>query len=220
MDLNLNEYELRALAALVEKQIATPDYYPLTRNALINACNQKNHRDPVVAYDEPTVERAIESLKEKKLVYFFHGAESRVPKYGHLFPKAFDLTEGEVALMCVLILRGPQTSGELRSRSPHLHNFESLAEVESLLQGLASRETPLVVKLPRQTGERESRYAHLLGGEVIVEAGEADQPSASAAPRARADNEKIAELERAVESLREELGSLKQQFAEFKKQFE
>jgi uncharacterized protein YceH (UPF0502 family) len=101
-----------------------------------------------------------------------------------------------------------------------LHNFESLAEVESLLQGLASRETPLVVKLPRQTGERESRYAHLLGGEVIVEAGEADQPSASAAPRARADNEKIAELERAVESLREELGSLKQQFAEFKKQFE
>ncbi|MBO0799764.1 MAG: YceH family protein, partial [Blastocatellia bacterium] len=133
----LNEYELRVLGTLVEKQIATPDYYPLSLNALTNGCNQKNHRDPVVSYDESVVSCALDGLKEKKLVYVFHGSEARVPKYGQIFPKAFDLNEAEVALMCVLILRGPQTPGELRSRTSHLYNFENLSDVENSLQILA-----------------------------------------------------------------------------------
>jgi uncharacterized protein YceH (UPF0502 family) len=168
LNATLNEYELRALGAMVEKHIATPDYYPMTLNALVNACNQKNHRDPVVSYDETIVAKALDGLREKNLAYVFHGSEARAPKYGHLFPKAFDLSEAETPLMCVLILRGPQTSGELRSRTQHLRSFGSLAEVETLLQGLSLRDMPLVVKLPRQPGSRESRFAHLLGGPVAT----------------------------------------------------
>jgi hypothetical protein len=216
----LNEYELRVVGALVEKQIATPDYYPMTLNALVNACNQKNHRDPVVAYDEATVAKALETLREKNLAYVFHGSEARAPKYGHLFPKAFDLSEAEVPLMCVLVLRGPQTPGELRSRSQHLRAFESLAEVETLLQGLSLREEPLIVKLPRQHGSRESRFAHLLGGPVEVEQVEAAPRASSPVQHAQAGNEKIAKLEEEVATLQQELNELKQQFAEFRKQFE
>ncbi|MGH9753820.1 MAG: YceH family protein [Blastocatellia bacterium] len=220
MNATLNEYELRALAALVEKQIATPDYYPMTLNAMVNACNQKNHRDPVVSHDETIVARAIESLREKNLAYVFHGSDARVPKYGHLFPKAFDLSKAEVPLMCVLILRGPQTPGELRSRSQHLYSFESLAEVETLLQGLSLRDEPLIVKLPRQAGARESRFAHLLGGPVEVEQIEAEPRTTPSVQHAQAENEKIAKLEEEVASLRQELSELKQEFADFKKQFE
>jgi hypothetical protein len=216
----LNEYELRVLGALVEKQIATPDYYPMTLNALVNACNQKNHRDPVVAYDEATVAKALETLREKNLAYVFYGSEARTPKYAHLFPKAFDLSEAEVPLMCVLVLRGPQTPGELRSRTQHLHSFESLAEVEDLLQRLSSREEPLVVKLPRQPGSRESRYAHLLGGQVEFEQTEVAPRAEPVARASRGESEKIAKLEEEVVTLRQELNELKQQFADFKKQFE
>lgn len=214
MERILNEYELRVLGALVEKHIATPDYYPMTVNALVNACNQKNHRDPVVSYDEPTVARALESLREKNLAYIFHGSDSRVPRYGHLFPKAFDLIEPEVALMCVLILRGPQTPGELRSRSAHLHQFENLALVESLLQALSLRDEPLVVKLPRQQGSRESRFAHLLGGPV-----EAETPSLQS-PTSNSSHDRIDSLEEEINSLRAELADLKAQFENFKTQFE
>jgi uncharacterized protein len=217
----LNEYELRALGALVEKQIATPDYYPMTLNALINACNQKNHRDPVVSYDETIVARALDSLREKNLAYVFHGTEARAPKYGHLFPKGFDLSEAEVPLMCVLILRGPQTSGELRSRTQHLRSFESLAEVETLLQGLSIRDNPLIVKLPRQPGSRESRFAHLLGGPVEMEQRESPPhqiPLAPSTQKTQVENDKIAKLEEEVASLRQELIELKQQFMEFKKE--
>jgi hypothetical protein len=220
MSITLNEYELRALGALVEKQIATPDYYPMTLNALVNACNQKNHRDPVVAYDEATVAKALEGLREKNLAYVFHGSEARAPKYGHLFPKAFDLSEAEVPLMCVLVLRGPQTPGELRSRSQHLRAFESLAEVETLLQGLSLRDEPLIVKLPRQPGSRESRFAHLLGGAVEMEQVEAAPRAPSSVQQSQAGNEKIAKLEEEVAALRHELNELKQQFADFRKQFE
>lgn len=220
MGITLNEYELRALGALVEKQIATPDYYPMTLNALVNACNQKNHRDPVVAYDEATVAKALETLREKNLAYVFHGSEARAPKYGHLFPKAFDLSEAEVPLMCVLVLRGPQTPGELRSRSQHLRAFESLAEVETLLQGLSLRDEPLIVKLPRQPGSRESRFAHLLGGAVEMEQVEAAPRAPSSVQQSQAGNEKIAKLEEEVAALRHELNELKQQFADFRKQFE
>jgi uncharacterized protein len=216
----LNEYELRALGALVEKQIATPDYYPMTLNALVNACNQKNHRDPVVAYDDETVARALESLREKNLAYVFHGSEARAAKYGHLFPKAFDLSEADVPLMCVLILRGPQTPGELRSRTQHLRSFESLAEVETLLQGLSLREEPLIVKLPRQPGSRESRFAHLLGDQVEVEQRVTAPNPSLAIQQSQAENERIVKLEEEIVSLRQELIELKQHFADFRKQFE
>lgn len=217
VDTVLNEYELRVIGALVEKQIATPDYYPMTLNAIVNACNQRNHRDPVVAYDEQTVTRALDSLREKKLAYTFHGSEARSVKYGHVFPKAFDLDEAETALMAVLILRGPQTPGELRSRTQHLHTFEGLPEVESLLQGLASRTEPLVVKLPRQPHSRESRFAHLLGGEINVELLEQAEPAGRSA---KAGDDRIAKLEEQVATLQNELTELKQQFADFRKQFE
>jgi len=213
----LNEYELRALGALVEKQIATPDYYPMTLNALVNACNQKNHRDPVVSYDETIVARALDTLREKNLAYVFHGSEARAPKYGHLFPKAFDLSEAEIPLMCVLILRGPQTPGELRSRTQHLRSFESLAEIETLLQGLSLRDKPLIVRLPRQPGSRESRFAHLLGGPVETEPGEIPLHQSPSAHKAQAQNDKVAKLEEEIASLRRDLTELKQQFAEFKR---
>jgi uncharacterized protein YceH (UPF0502 family) len=214
----LNEYELRALGAMVEKHIATPDYYPMTLNALVNACNQKNHRDPVVSYDETIVAKALDSLREKNLAYVFHGSEARAPKYGHLFPKAFDLSEAETPLMCVLILRGPQTSGELRSRTQHLRSFGSLAEVETLLQGLSLREEPLIVKLPRQPGSRESRFAHLLGGPVEMEQSEAPPHLAPSVLQRHSENDKIAKLEEEIASLRMELSDLKQQFAELKRE--
>jgi len=216
----LNKYELRALGALVEKQIATPDYYPMTLNALVNACNQKNHRDPVVSYDDAIVARALETLREKNLAYVFHGSEARAPKYGHLFPKAFELSEAEVPLLCVLILRGPQTPGELRSRAQHLRIFENLAEVETLLQGLSLREEPLIVKLPRQPGSRESRFAHLLGDPIEMEQRVAALHSATPVQSAQAENERIAKLEEEIVSIRQELNELRQQFADFRKQFE
>jgi len=214
----LNEYELRALGAMVEKHIATPDYYPMTLNALVNACNQKNHRDPVVSYDETIVAKALDGLREKNLAYVFHGSEARAPKYGHLFPKAFDLSEAETPLMCVLILRGPQTSGELRSRTQHLRSFGSLAEVETLLQGLSLRDEPLVVRLPRQPGSRESRFAHLLGGPVEMEQSEAAPRPAPSVLQRQSDNDKIAKLEEEIASLRMELSDLKEQFADLKRE--
>jgi uncharacterized protein YceH (UPF0502 family) len=220
LDVVLNEYELRVLGVLVEKQIATPDYYPLSLNALTNGSNQKNHRDPVVSYDEATVTRAMDGLKEKKLAYAFHGSEARVPKYGHLFPKAFELNEAEVAVMCVLILRGPNTPGELRSRTSHLYHFEQLSDVENTLQNLSSREQPLVVKLARLPGARESRYAHLLGGPVSADDVAASPKTESTVPRAPADDGQLARLEEELKSMRREIDELKREFTKFKSQFE
>lgn len=223
MDTILNEYEVRVLAALVEKKITTPEYYPLTLNSLMNACNQKSSRDPVVSYDESIVQKVLSSLRDKKLAYVFSGADARVPKYGHLFPEAMDLSYGETAVMCVLMLRGPQTPGELRSRTASLHNFDSLEDVELALQSLSDlefRKHPLVLKLPRQPGTKESRYAHLLSGEINVE----QLPVAAApAPRstaARVDDERVARLEAEIAVLKQGLAALQQQLIEFKKQFE
>ncbi len=225
MDVILNEYELRVLGALVEKKITTPEYYPLTLNSIINACNQKSSRDPVVSYDESTVQRALNSLREKKFAYVFSGADARVAKYGHLFPEAMDLSHAETAIMCVLMLRGAQTPGELRTRTTSLYNFEALVDVELALQSLADedlRKHPLIVKLPRQPGTKESRYAHLLSGEVNIE-----QLPVIAAPRASSssssasiNSERIVTLEAEVALLKQELAELKQQFAAFKQQFE
>jgi uncharacterized protein len=216
LDPQLNEYEVRVVATLVEKQISTPDYYPMTLNALINACNQKNNRSPVTAYDEEMVTRALNSLREKKLAFVFHGSEARVAKYGHVFPKAYDLSPQDVAIMCVLMLRGPQTPGDIRSRSGNLYNFESLAEVETTMDALLSRDDPgLIVRLPRGPGMKESRYAHLLSGDVMVEQIE------SATPRSdRADTEKLSALEETIAGLRHDLDQLKAELAEFRKQFE
>jgi uncharacterized protein YceH (UPF0502 family) len=221
MDLTLNETEIRVLGALVEKQIATPEYYPLSLNALTHACNQKSNRDPVVAYDEQTVIQSLGSLREKKLVWLFKGADSRVLKYGHIFPEAFDLSDREVAVMCVLMLRGPQTVGELRSRTGHLHSFDHLSDVEATLQSLTEREgKPLVVKLPRQAGFKESRYAHLLGGPIIIEELEAAPGATSQGPRTHSLSERVSLLQTEVEALRRELSEMQEQFQQFRKQFE
>lgn len=221
MDLTLSETEIRVLGSLVEKQIATPEYYPLSLNALTHACNQKNNRDPVVAYDEQMVIQTLDSLREKKLVWVFKGVDSRVPKYGHIFPEAFDLNDREVAVLCVLMLRGPQTAGELRARTGHLRSFEGLAEVESTLQSLAERDgDPMVVKLPRQVGFKESRYTHLLGGPVNFEEIETAPRAAFQAARSSPITERVSLLQEEVETLRRELSELREQFLTFKKQFE
>ncbi|MCI0665349.1 MAG: YceH family protein [Acidobacteria bacterium] len=211
----LNEFELRVVGSLIEKQIATPAYYPMTLNALTNACNQKNHRDPVVSYDEATVERAIDGLRAKNMAYVFHGSEARVPKYAQQFSKYFELNPSEVAVLCVLILRGPQTPGELRSRTAHLQHFEQLSEIENTLQSLMSRDQPLIARLARQTGARESRYAHLIGGEIDVEEHSEITPN-----QKQPERDRIGKLEEELSLMRQELEQLKGQFQEFKKQFE
>jgi uncharacterized protein len=219
----LNETEVRVVGSLVEKQLTTPEYYPLTLNALMHACNQISNRDPAVSYDERTVAQAVESLREKNLAYVFYGSDSRVPKYKHVMTEIFHLSPPELALLCVLMLRGVQTIGELRGRTNRMYEFADLAEVESTLDGLMTREDePLVMKLPRQAGQKDSRYAHLLAGEIAVE-----EQSAARPPRAeravlevRAENEKVAQLEAEVAALRGELSKLRQQFDEFRKQFE
>jgi len=211
MDLVLSEPEIRVLGSLVEKETTTPDYYPLTLNALVNACNQKTNREPVVSYDEDDVRDALDGLREKDLVIICGPRDSRVPKYDNYLADKLGLTPAEVAVMCVLLLRGPQTPGELRARTERMHAFEELSEIEATLDGLASREeSPLVARLPRQPGRKEYRYAHMLGGEVALDStgglGEPDSPTEST-------REKIERLEAEIEELRRE-------FAEFKKQFE
>ena len=220
----LNRVEVRVLGSLIEKQITTPEYYPLTLNALTNACNQTSNRDPVVSFDDKTAVRALESLREKKLVWMVTGAGSRVPKYEHRMAETFTLAEQEVAVLGVLMLRGPQTVGEIRGRTARMYEFQSLDEVEQVLDALMISEPhPFVTKLPRQPGTKESRYAHLLGGEVKIERIE-EQPAIArlepAALEVRAENERMAKIEEEMEALRLELSELRQQFLEFKKQFE
>ena len=218
MEQILNDVEVRVLGSLIEKGIATPEYYPLTLNALTRACNQKSNRHPVVSFDEKAVVRAVEGLMDRKLARRVIGDDSRVPKYRHIVTEAFAFTEPEVAAVCMLLLRGPQTPGEIRGRAERLYSFGSLEEVESTLRGLMDRAAgPLVVQLPRQPGRKESRYAHLFSGEIEVEQAELLEP---AALEVHAENERIASLEHEVESLRQEIEDLRQEFAEFRKQFE
>jgi uncharacterized protein YceH (UPF0502 family) len=217
----LDEVEVRVLGALVEKQITTPEYYPLTLNALVLACNQKSNRHPVVAYDEETVNGAIESLRGKNLVYVFYGSTSRVPKYKHMMGEIFELGPQELALMCVLMLRGPQTVGELRGRTDRLYDFSGLNEVEETLRLLSDKEPQsLAVKLARQPGQKEVRYAHLLSGEVSIDyAPEREGASAEDASKpVRSD--RIKDLEQEVETLKGEVNRLRQEFEDFKKQFD
>lgn len=206
----LSDIETRVLGALVEKQISTPEYYPLTLNALTLACNQKNNRHPVTAYAENEVAQAVETLREKNLVYVFYGSTSRVPKFKHVMPEVLHLNAAETALMCVLMLRGPQTPGELRGNAARLYEFSGLDEVEQTLNGLITHEPDnLVARLPRQAGQKEVRFGHLLSGEISVEpVAEVERP----APRQS--------LEQRIEALAGEVETLKAQFEEFKKQFE
>lgn len=208
----LTDIETRVLGALVEKQVTTPEYYPLTLNALTLACNQKNNRHPVTAYGENEVAQALERLREKNLAYIFYGSTSRVPKYKHVMPEVLHLNAAETALMCALMLRGPQTPGELRGNAARLHEFSGLDEVEQTLSGLITHEPDqLVTRLPRQLGQKEVRFAHLLSGEVPIETA-APAPAERSAPRQS--------LEQKIDALAEEVEKLKAQFEEFKKQFE
>jgi uncharacterized protein YceH (UPF0502 family) len=211
VEFTLHPIEARVLSALIEKEITTPEYYPLSLNALINACNQKSNRDPVVSYDEETVLEAIELLRNKGLTTTITGAGSRVPKYAHRFSEKLNLGRREIAILCELMLRGPQTVGEVRNRTERLHRFNDLAEVESLLE----RMTEFVVRLPRRAGEKESRYGHLLSGPVDV--AEAEEAHVEAGSR---QHDRIGALEAEVDQLRGELEELKRQFADFRRQFE
>ncbi len=217
---SLTPAEVRVLGSLIEKQVTTPDYYPLTLNALTNACNQLNNRDPVVSFDESTVVRALDGLRDKRLATLFHGAESRVAKYRHNLGDAIPLTPAEIALLCTLMLRGPQTLGELRSRTERLFKFDNLPEVEAALDGLIARTPPLVTRLARQPGTKESRYAQLLGGPVEAGPPERILPVETAAASVSTDHDRIASLEQEVADLRRQMAELSQQLADFRKQFE
>ena len=205
----LDPIEVRILGSLLEKEITTPEYYPLSLNALINACNQKSNRDPVVHFDEETVEHGLATLRDKGLLLSITGAGSRVPKYGHRISERLNLGRPELAILCELMLRGPQTPGELRNRAERMHPFDDLAQVESVIERLPE----LVVKLPRRPGEKESRYTHLLSGPPDV-----DQTEPQVQQVTRPD--KIGALEAELAQLRTELEELKEQFRGFKKQFE
>jgi len=213
----LNDVEVRVLGALIEKDITTPDYYPLSLNALVNACNQKNNRDPVTSLEESAVRDALSSLQDKGLAGPASGAESRVTKYEHRLQEVFNFGRPEVAVLCVLLLRGPQTVGELRGRSERMHRFNDLAEVQSALQRLIQREPPLAKVLPRQPGTKEARYVHLLAGDSAEW-----QPTATAEPGAGVAPpvpDRITELEHQVTSLRDEIAGLREELAAFRKQF-
>ena len=216
MNIVLNPAEARVLGALIEKDITTPDYYPLSLNALINACNQKNNREPVTNFDEETVRLALRNLSDKRLAGPAGGADGRVTKYEHRLQEVFNFTRPETAILCVLLLRGPQTPGELRGRTERMHRFEDLDEVLSGLQQLIRREPPLAKALGRRPGTKEIRYAHLLSGDV--EAWE--PPAETASSSGSADAERLIQLEEQVATLRNEVAELKQQMAEFKRQFE
>jgi uncharacterized protein YceH (UPF0502 family) len=215
MELNLTETEVRVLGSLIEKDITTPEYYPLSMNALVNACNQKSNRDPVMQLDEQAVRDALEGLQQQRMAGPARGADSRVTKYEQRLQEVFNFTRPEIAVLCVLLLRGPQTPGELRGRAERMHRFEALDDVQSALQKLMQREPPLAKVLPRQPGTKESRYAHLLAGDVVVP--ELPAPASAAVAD---DAARIARLEEEVAALRRDVGEVKDQMERFRKQFE
>jgi uncharacterized protein YceH (UPF0502 family) len=215
--------EARVLGALIEKDITTPDYYPLSLNALVNACNQKNNRDPVMTLDEGAVRDALATLQEKRMAGPASGADSRVTKYEHRLQEVFNFDRREMAIVCVLLLRGPQTPGELRGRTDRMYHFETLEDVISTIDRLARRQPPLARILPRQPGTKEARYTHLFSGEPteadVVQESVARAPSPAAAG-ANSTADRIANLEAEVARLREELTEVQQQLAAFRRQFE
>jgi uncharacterized protein len=213
----LNAAEARVLGSLVEKDITTPDYYPMSLNALVNACNQKNNREPVTNYDEETVRLALRNLSEKQLAGPAKGADGRVTKYEHHLQEVFNFTRQETALMCVLLLRGPQTPGELRGRTERMYQFEHLDDVVVGLQQLMRRDPPLAKALGRRPGTKEIRYAHLLSGDV-----EAWEPTAEGASASGIsdENERVAHLEEQVAALQKDVAEIRQQMDELKRKWE
>jgi uncharacterized protein YceH (UPF0502 family) len=212
------------LGSLFEKENTTPDYYPLTLNALVAACNQKSSRDPVVSYSEDQVQGALDSLREKGLSRMITSSEGgRVPRYRHVFAEAFSLNQAQAAALCVLMLRGPQTAGEIRGRTNRIYEYASLAEVQETLDELAHRiPRALVAQLPRQAGTKEPRYAHLFGGPIDAEAMASLRPEGASSETPVDDDtrQRIGKLESEVESLRAEIDDLKQAWEAFRKQFE
>ena len=219
MDIILNDLEVRVLGSLIEKELTTPEYYPLSLNSLTNACNQKSNRDPAMTLAEEDVVRALDSLRFKQLAVLSADG-GRVPKYRHLMAEKLGLMPAEQAIICELLVRGPQTVGELRTRGERMYPFGDLAAVEEVLQELLIRETPLITLLPRQPGRKEGRYAQLFSG--VPESSD-ESPEARPEParqRVMAENERIAKLEGDVASLQEEVVNLRRLMEEFKKQFE
>ena len=223
MEWNLGAAEARVLGALMEKETTTPDYYPLSLNALINACNQKSNRDPVMNLDESAVRETLDALNRRGLAGPTSSAESRVTKYEHRIGEVFNLGRRESALLCVLLLRGPQTPGELRGRAERIHRFDDLGGVQSTLQRLIEFSPPLVKMLPRQPGTKEARYAHLLSGDVESWEPASDMAASGgrvAADPQRADPQRLDQLEAEVSALREEVAGLKQRIAELQHKLE
>jgi uncharacterized protein YceH (UPF0502 family) len=221
----LGDIECRVLGSLVEKEATTPEYYPLSLNALVNACNQKSNREPVMTLDESAVRQALHSLDGQSLVRSVSASDSRVTKYEHRLQETFNFYRHEIAILCVLLLRGPQTPGELRTRTERMHAFEDLSAVQSSLQHLMKREPPLVKVLARQPGTKEARYSHLLSGDIVES--ETKSVSETRPTSDSAGGEQFSHLENEVAALRRELANsqkeiaeLKQQFAQFRKQFE
>lgn len=220
MNVLLKELEARVLGALLEKEITTPDYYPLSLNALVNACNQKSNRDPVMNLQEDAVREALRVLQDNSLARSVSAADSRVTKYEHRLQEAFNFDRREAAIFCELLLRGPQTPGELRSRAERMHHFDELGEVQSTLQRLMNREPALVKVLARQPGTKESRYAHLLSGDVEAPDATNANDSPASVMTGNKDKDRIAQLESELAALRADVADLKQQLAFFRKQFE
>jgi hypothetical protein len=217
MDILLTDDEVRVLGCLMEKEMATPEYYPLTLNALINACNQKSNRDPVVSYDESTVVYALNGLRERKLIR--QSNVSRVAKFEQIFSQEFKLVTSEQAIICILLLRGPQTAGEIRSRTDRLYAFPNLDEVQKVISNLEDME--LVEKLPRQPGRKESRYTHLLSGKPQEKPVETIIRPRVASEIDRSDEtDRINKLQEQIDELREEMNSLQAEFAKFRSQFD
>ena len=217
MNIVLSDVEARVLGCLIEKEITTPEYYPLSLNALVHACNQKSNRDPSMNLEESDVRQALRALNDQMLARSASG-DSRVAKYEHRLADIFNFTRPETAIICELLLRGPQTPGELRSRAERMHPFEALSVVHSTLKHLMEREPPLVKLLPRQAGNKEARYAHLLSGDVEV--CEPAPEKEAVTYKAAGQNERVVQLESEVASLQNEVADLKRQFADFRKQFE
>jgi uncharacterized protein YceH (UPF0502 family) len=201
----LSPVAVRVLGSLVEKEITTPEYYPLSLNALANACNQKNNREPVMNLDEDQIRQALHQLEDDGLAGPARGTDSRVAKYEHRMQEVFNFTRGEIAVVCVLLLRGPQTPGELRGRSERMHRFEELSDVQSTLQRLMQREPPLVKVLPRQPGTKEARYAHLFSGEPAEVAATVEVIEYAGT------GSSMAQMEAEIAALREEVAELRAQ---------
>jgi uncharacterized protein len=238
MDITLTAVEARVLGALVEKEITTPEYYPLSLNALVNACNQKSNREPVMKLDEDAVTLAMRSLGEKEFAGAANTTDSRVRKYEHRLQEIFNITRPEMAVLCVLLLRGAQTPGELRGRAERLHHFEHLDDVQMALAKLMKREPSLAAVLPRQPGTKESRYLELMSGDALAFAAASGNASSFRQHTENPENFKqrpavsisdggggmeggrMAKLEAELRELRGEIDTLKSQFAGFRKQFE